>query len=421
MDSHYDYKRYAILYVDDEEKSLKLFHMAFGAEFRTLTANNAEEGIRMLEAHADEIGIVISDQRMPGMKGVQFLERTRLFRPRIVRIMASAYSDIEAAIDSVNTGAVYKYVVKPWDPKQFVSTLKRGLEFFIVQRERDELMREKLSVLHKMVITDRVLSLGVLAAGLGHHVRNAMSAVRTFIDLAPEMLNRESIDIQQFRHPAFWQDFHSKVQGRVKLLIELLDDLADNTAENGFEFDSEISLHEEISRATTEVSEELSKRRIQVLNEIPPGLPHLLVDLPKLRKLFQLLLREELTNLQEGAVIRFEASASEAQAVRPAGVELVLRDNGPGLPNDAIRSVFDPFFVRNDSPNEFGIYLMACYFIVHHHGGTVAVESATEGGLTFRIWLPLKPVAGTSTENNEDFLVRVMTNERLWERLLATA
>lgn len=421
MESHYDYKRYAILYVDDEEKSLSNFTRAFREDFRTFTANNAEEGIRLLEAHADEIGVVVSDQRMPGMKGVQFLERTRQFRPRIVRILATAFSDLDAAIDSVNTGAIYKYVTKPWEPLQFEHTLKRALEFFTVQRERDQLLREKLSVLHKMVITDRVLSLGVLAAGLGHHVRNAMSAVRTFLDLAPEMLHRESIDINQLRHPNFWQDFHRKVQDRVKLLIDLLDDLAQNTGGNPFEFDGKISLHEAIARATSEIAEDLGKRRIQVLNQVSPELPALLVDEPKIRQLFRLIFREELANLSDGAIIRFEASAQEAQAGKPAGVELVVHDNGPGLPNDAILSVFDPFFVRNDSPNEFGIYLMACYFIVYHHGGSVLVEPAREGGLTFRIWLPLKPVPGNSAESGEDFLVRVMTNERLWERLLATA
>jgi two-component system probable response regulator PhcQ len=321
----------------------------------------------------------------------------------------------------VNSGAIYKYVTKPWEGHVLDLTLKRSLEFFLVQRERDQLLREKMSVLHKMVITDRVLSLGVLAAGLGHHVRNAMTAVRTFLDLAPEMLHRESLDLNQLHHPAFWQDFHQKVQDRVKLLIDLLDDLAENTTVNPFEFDSEVSLHEVIAEAVAEAGQSLSSRRIQVINAVPTDLPRLRVDQPKIRKLFHLLLRDELTNLQEGAVIRFEASAREARDNQPAGLELVIHDNGPGLPKDAILAVFDPFFVRNDSPDEFGIYLMACYFIVYHHGGAINVGPGQDGGLAFRISLPLRPVSGSPAEENEDFLVRVMTNERLWERLLASA
>ena len=421
MESHYDYKRYAILYVDDEERSLKNFERGFKDTFRIFTASNAEDGLRLLEAHADEIGVIMSDQRMPGMKGVQFLEKARQLRPKMIRILATAFSDLDAAIASVNTGAIYKYITKPWEGHELEHTLKRSLEFFMVQHERDQLLREKMSVLHKMVITDRVLSLGVLAAGLGHHVRNAMTAVRTFLDLAPEMLHRESLDLNQLHHPAFWQDFHRKVQDRVKLLIDLLDDLAENTEGNPFQFDSEVSLHEVVAEAVGMVGEDLSRRRIQVVNEVAPGLPRLRVDHPKLRKLFQLLLRDELANLQEGATIRFEASAREAQDGQPAGIDLLIHDNGPGLPKDAILAVFDPFFVRNDSPNEFGIYLMACYFIVYHHGGTINVGPGKEGGLAFRIMLPLHPVAGSAIDESEDFLVRVMTNERLWERLLATA
>ena len=127
----------------------------------------------------------MTDQRMPGEKGVQFLERARQLHPRAIRILTTAYSDLDVAIEAVNSGAIYKYVTKPWDIPQLEVTLQRALEFFIVQRERDLLLKEKLSALQRMLITDRVLSLGILAARLGHYVRNSLVAVRTFLDLAP--------------------------------------------------------------------------------------------------------------------------------------------------------------------------------------------------------------------------------------------
>jgi len=73
MNTLYDYKRFAILYVDDEEKSLKYFAKAFGDTFRIFTAQNAADGYRILADHQDEIGLIMSDQRMPGEQGVQFL------------------------------------------------------------------------------------------------------------------------------------------------------------------------------------------------------------------------------------------------------------------------------------------------------------------------------------------------------------
>ena len=188
MESLYDHRKFAILYVDDEEKSLKYFARAFGDKFRILTAVNARDGLKIIEEHGNEIGVLMTDQRMPGERGTWLLERTRQLHPRIIRILATAYADMEAAITAVNTGAIYKYVTKPWDPPQLEQTLKRSLDFFMVQCERDQLLREKMSVLHNMMIADRMVSLGLLAAGLSHHIRNSLVAVKTFLDLAPAKL-----------------------------------------------------------------------------------------------------------------------------------------------------------------------------------------------------------------------------------------
>src|SRR6266403_244070 len=102
MQNHYDYKKFAILYVDDEEKSLKYFARAFQDQFQNFTAPNAQEGLKILEEHKDEIGLLMTDQRMPGEKGVWLLEKARQIRPRIIRILATAFADMDAAIAAVN-------------------------------------------------------------------------------------------------------------------------------------------------------------------------------------------------------------------------------------------------------------------------------------------------------------------------------
>ena len=215
METMYDYKRYAILYVDDEDKSLKYFSLAFADRFRILTAPNAAEGYALLQQHKEEIAVLMTDQRMPGEKGVQLLERTRQLNPRIIRILATAYSDLEAAIQAVNTGSIYRYITKPWDLAELEITLRRALEFFLVQHERDHLLREKVAVLHNAMLSDRVINLGVVAAGLGHYVKNSLVTVRTFLDLAPSKLQEESLDMQNLHNPAFWKDFYAQVRVQV--------------------------------------------------------------------------------------------------------------------------------------------------------------------------------------------------------------
>lgn len=417
MHSFYDYKKFAILYVDDEEKSLKYFTRAFAEHFKVYTASNAADGFRLLEQHKDEIGVLMTDQRMPGEKGVQLLEKARQLRPKIIRILATAYSDIEAAVDAVNSGAIYKYVNKPWDVPQLEMTLRRALEFFIVQRERDGLMREKLAVLHHIMITDRVISLGSLAAGLGHHIRNSLVAIRTFLDLAPDKMREEKVDIEELRNPNFWQDFYDHVQVQVRRILDMLGDLGLAAAPVKQTFDDKVNLQAIVAEVLAKQEGLITGKKINAINSIPADLPELQVDRRKFERLIELLIRDEATNLPEGA--RFEFTASKGEAVGDSTqIQLTLTDNGPGLPAEAMRSIFDPFYVRVDDPQEFGLNLMACFFIVYHHGGTIQVRNNEGGGASFLITLPTNPYA-RPLESEKDFLAKVLSNETLWEKLLA--
>src|SRR5438093_3576803 len=286
MEHLYDYKKHAILYVDDEEKSLKYFQRAFEDRFRILTAANAQDGLKLLEEHKDGIGLLMTDQRMPGEKGVWLLEKARQLRPRIIRILATAYSDMEAAIAAVNTGAIYKYVTKPWDPPQLENTIKRGLEFFMVQHERDQLLREKMSVLHNMMIADRIVSLGLLAAGLSHHIRNSLVAVKTFLDLAPAKLEAEKVDLDGLRNPDFWKEYYQNVQGQIGKINNILKDLWTASEPPAFAFADRVQLRQVVADSVAQLKDGFAAKNIQVENSIPDALPALIVDKLQFHRLF---------------------------------------------------------------------------------------------------------------------------------------
>ena len=162
MEPLYDYQKCAILYVDDEEKSLKYFTRAFGDKFKILSAANASDGYRLLEQHRDEIALLITDQRMPGEKGVEFLQRARQLHPTAIRILTTAYSDFDVAIEAVNSAAISKYVTKPWDIPQLESILKEACEFFSVQRQRDILLEAKSSAQQETINIEQAANLGDL-------------------------------------------------------------------------------------------------------------------------------------------------------------------------------------------------------------------------------------------------------------------
>jgi two-component system probable response regulator PhcQ len=409
----YNYKQFAILYVDDEDTARKHFHRLFEDRFRIYTAPTAQAGLALLEKHKSDIGLLLTDQRMPGEKGVWLLEKSRLLEPRIIRILVTAFADMDSAIAAVNTGSIYKYITKPWTEADMENAIKRALEFFMVQRERDQLLHEKLSVIRNTMMADRIVSLGVLAAGLSHHIRNSLVAVKTFLDLAPAKLEDEKRDTDGLRDPDFWKDYHQNAQAQILKINNLLRELWSASDSQSTQFPDQVSLNIVFGEVVAAMKPGFEKKKVQIDLQLPEDLPLIRVDKPKFYRLFELLLKDELVSLPAGARITVSARATGAEEV-----EIVLFDNGPGMPKEALRLVFDPFTVRSDSPAEYGINLMACFFIVHHHGGTIHAQSDEGQGTRFTIRLPLNPERLDPTGSDTQFLQKLRGTEELWEKLL---
>jgi two-component system, probable response regulator PhcQ len=334
-------------------------------------------------------------------------------------VLATAYSDLDAVIAAVNTGAVYKYVNKPWDPPQLEITLKRGLEFFALKQERDALMKEKMAVLHHMMIADRVVSLGLLAAGLSHHIRNSLVAVKTFMDLAPAKLQEENVNLDALRNPDFWKDYYQNVQGQVEKINDLLKDLWLASEKAPFQFADEIRLHEFVPPLLKAAQPAFDAKKIRIQNDIPDTLPPLRVDRPKFARLFELLLKDELVSLPEGSQITLSAGVSPEAPSGRSEVFVEVRNDGPGLPAEALRLLFDPFVARTDNPQEYGISLLACYFIVRHHGGKIEARSAEPHGTIFRLTLPVNSNQPLPPDGSRELLQQALADDALWEKWAA--
>jgi two-component system probable response regulator PhcQ len=150
-----------ILYVDDEAMALKYFRRTLqmessGPKFKVFTAPSAREGLEILRQESAHIGIVLSDQKMPEMQGATFLGHVRQDFPYVVRILTTAYSDLESAIAAVNTGHIYQYIVKPWEPRDLVMVLRRASDYHHVLKERNELLSLKMTALQRILCSDRL-------------------------------------------------------------------------------------------------------------------------------------------------------------------------------------------------------------------------------------------------------------------------
>ena len=144
-------KKHTILIVDDEEMILKsIFRVLRNDNYQILNAQSGEEGLAVLKQY--DVHLVISDQKMPGMNGLDFLKRVKIDYPQILTIMLTGHAEIEIAMEAINEAGVYKFILKPWDDNNLKVTVRRALEALELICERDSLLQQVKT--HNAILQD---------------------------------------------------------------------------------------------------------------------------------------------------------------------------------------------------------------------------------------------------------------------------
>ncbi|MES2980874.1 MAG: response regulator [Verrucomicrobiota bacterium] len=180
----YDYKRYAILFVDDEATSRKYFQRLFGAHFWILEAEDGADALKVFQENANDIAVIVTDQRMPNETGVGFLSKIASDYPDVIKILSTAYADLEAAIGSVNRAGIFRYVTKPWDIPELEITLRRAMEFHLLKRERDTLLLAKILAVGNVLLANRLAAFAFVPVCGAISCSHAAEAIASFIRLA---------------------------------------------------------------------------------------------------------------------------------------------------------------------------------------------------------------------------------------------
>jgi response regulator RpfG family c-di-GMP phosphodiesterase len=136
-------KKIDILYVDDEENNLISFKATFRLKYNITIASSADAAMKILENKSVEI--IITDQRMPNMTGIEFLEKILEKYPEPVRILLTGFADMSAVIDAVNKGKIFHYLSKPWNEQELDETIKKAYEVFKANKEIKD-MNDKLAL-----------------------------------------------------------------------------------------------------------------------------------------------------------------------------------------------------------------------------------------------------------------------------------
>lgn len=158
-----------ILYVDDEDQALKYFDKIFSKHFSILTAPSTDEALAVLNVNASNIAVIITDQRMPKRSGVELLAQVREQYPHIVRILTTAYAELDNAINAVNRGHIFRYITKPWNLAELKATLNQAIALGTLNPQS----------------TQTIAPYAILAAGLSGRFRGCKLAVSKLIEHWP--------------------------------------------------------------------------------------------------------------------------------------------------------------------------------------------------------------------------------------------
>jgi two-component system probable response regulator PhcQ len=352
---------FSVLFVDDEEMALKYFRRAVGAEVTVHTAASVDEALAILGEHGDEIGVLVTDQRMPGKTGVDLLRHVRRERPEIVRLLTTAYSDLEDAIEAVNRGEIFRYITKPWDVKLLRAELRQAMELFELRREHALLMAEKLSVWQRLVAVNRIRDLAVMA-GSFVHLRNATAAVAAYFEHGapghpePRLAAAEALDLWRL------------TEREIARTLGVVDSLS--AATDGADI--------------AQFSQRIAVDRLLDGAEISGGGG------------------AEVT-VHPGLAARLGSALLSLTGDRPRGAATPAELDG----QDAVSLRLEAGPVVADSAEP-----LLAYLIVHHHGGTLA---PAPGGDGWTLTLPVNPAAAATRKPREDWLERTLARLEQWD------
>ena len=375
-----------LLVVDDEPDQVQSVKDLLRYEYRVLGATRASEALRI--ADREQIHVVMSDQRMPEMTGVQFLANLRGKHPEMVRLLFTAYSDLDAVTDAINEGNVYRYVTKPYDPDELKTVLKQAVEHFKLQEERDRLLRE---VQHKNFLLESAnLELQEANEMKRAFIKVASHELRTPLTMVvglAEMARGAAID------PAMqaWLDKICNASQRLRHRVDQMTTLLQAERFQRPQQRTTISAAELCRRSAEEVASFVAQRKQTLTVEAADV--HVSVDAEQVQDSLVQLLVNAIKFTPDGGGILMTATATATK------VDIRVTDSGQGIEPACLPRVFEPFFTRFDVSHhrsgtcEFdrrglGLGLPMVKAFVEMNGGQVTAESSSTTGTTFRITLP---------------------------------
>lgn len=363
-----------LLVIDDEEQTVRAVRHLFRRQYRVLGATRAADGLALLAENP--VSVILCDQRMPGMTGAEFFERAKGIAPDAVRILITAYSDIQALVRSVNRGQIFGYLAKPWNPEelgQVIETAMGHRQLIDDKRRMTAELAEKNDALRRVNAELRAFTHVV-----AHDLKEPLRTISAYVDF----LETDHPEVVQGEPAAYVRSIDRCARHMHSLITDLLQfaELEHKQTEL-----APVDL-ERLARQTKELlSGAIAKTRAQVVVHGP--LPTVLGNESRLLMLLQNLVSNGI-KFNQSAPPRIDIGVGTP---RDGLVEIYVKDNGIGISPEfqaQIFGIFERLHSRSEYPGT-GAGLAIVQRIAESHGGGIRVESAEGAGATF--FITLKP------------------------------
>ncbi len=376
-----------VLIVDDETPNLDVLSAVLENDYEVLSASSGPEALRLLAQQG--VDVVITDQRMPDMTGLELLQEVRLRRPDVAGMVLTGYTDLPVVVSAINVARVFRFMTKPFERHEMLAAVahasqdvyqRRAISQLVnlLARRNDELnktLTELTSTQQHMLHMERLGTMGRLASGVTHDLRNFLQGLA----MLDEEVSASDGDGRIKRTV-------SVCLSGVRNLLQTLDTM------NQFARTGELGLccqavapKDILGDSLVVMHMDMEFRRRKFEEAIAPELPFIQADRRKLTQVMVNLLRNAVQATQGGDRIRAEVTRSQGEVL------FSVEDAGPGIAPDVANHMFDAFS-STKGENGMGMGLYMARLVAESHGGRIECQKGSLGGARFMLVLPYERV-----------------------------
>ena len=342
--------KHKILCVDDEPDILQALERMLRKDYEILTATSGAEGLEILKN--EKVSLIISDQRMPEMTGVEFLKQSISIQQEPMRVLLTGYTDVESIVNAVNQGEIYRYLTKPWDPVDLLNTIKQAIDTYELTAEIKQKNIELKLALDELKTLDQTKTQFMYL--VNHELKTPLTVITSFLAL----LSESKLDEEQSLYVNKIDQSNQRLTRIVEDVLELV------SAETGvLEFKPAAISAIDLLKGIDQIHDaEANKKQQKLLLELDDM--ELNADRNIIHKVLNKLVNNALKFAPDGAEIRIKAQMSGE------GKFISVCNPGDALPQESINKILKPFSLDEDILHHstgLGLGLSLCQALLKRH------------------------------------------------------